>query len=102
MSSPRRLCLDIDSGCSTYYDFLHRKQLRNNYINNQYSAANAKCKKKIKKIPIASVKEERLREVPRGEPRLKWDISWNNNRTISILQRRLIEDFVHVFLIMIF
>eukprot|EP00828_Plagiopyla_frontata_P046070 TRINITY_DN806_c0_g1_i2.p1 TRINITY_DN806_c0_g1~~TRINITY_DN806_c0_g1_i2.p1 ORF type:complete len:264 (+),score=15.76 TRINITY_DN806_c0_g1_i2:248-1039(+) len=53
--------------------------------------------KSIPSVWLPSIKQECLREVPREEQRLKRDISRNNNRIISILQRWPIDNInVHL------
>lgn len=48
--------------------------------------------KSIPSVWLPSIRQECLREVPREEQRLKRDISRNNNRIISILQRWPIDN----------
>lgn len=63
------------------------KKVKTDKIDSQFLSEINPLDKSIASVWVPSVKQECLRELPREEQRIKKDISRNNNRIISILQR---------------
>lgn len=63
------------------------KQAKTDNIDSVFLSELNPLDKKIPSVWVPSIRQECLREIPREEQRLKRDISRNNNRIISILQR---------------
>lgn len=63
------------------------KKVKTDKIDSQFLSEIDPLDKTVPSVWIPSVHQECLRELPREEQRIKCDISRNNNRIISILQR---------------
>ena len=63
------------------------KQVKTDKIDSQFLAEINPLDESVPSVWVPTVHQECLRELPREEQRIKCDISRNNNRIISILQR---------------
>lgn len=63
------------------------KKVKTDKIDSQFLSEINPLDKSVPSVWVPSVHQECLRELPREEQRIKCDISRNNNRMISILQR---------------